>query len=95
MATLSPSQLRRREMQAMAPFDPEGSGYDYKTAIESGLTPGKDGHWPSRSPKSGQLLKGMKHKTADKMLKGEKKAGYEVYQGKDGRYYSRKKKEKD
>ena len=74
------------------PFDPEGSGYDYETAERSGITPDKNKHWPSRSPRSGQMLKGKKHKTWGLAVEGEKKAGYVIYKGKNGRYYSRKKK---
>ena len=44
-------------------FDPEGSGYDMKAAEACGLEKDKTGHWPSRCPGSGQLLKGKKHKT--------------------------------
>ena len=44
-------------------FDPEGSGYDYRAAEECGLGPDDKGHWPSRCPQSGQLLKGRKHET--------------------------------
>uniref|UniRef100_A0A6M3KJE4 Uncharacterized protein n=1 Tax=viral metagenome TaxID=1070528 RepID=A0A6M3KJE4_9ZZZZ len=72
-------------------FDPEGSGYDYSTALSTGLKPDKNGHWPSRDPKSGLLLKGRKHKTWDLLLLGEAEAGYVVYRGKDGRWYSKKK----
>lgn len=73
-------------------FDPEGSGFDYDTAIKSGAKPDKSGHWPSRAPNSGQLLKGHKHKTWHKTVEGEKKAGYVIYKGKNGKYYSKPKK---
>ena len=72
------------------PFDPEGSEYDYKSAKKAGIKPNKTGHWPSRNPKTGLLLKGRKHKTWPLTIKGESAAGYEVYKGTDGRYYSRK-----
>lgn len=71
------------------PFDPEGSGYDYETAKKYGLSPDKTGHWPSRDPSTGQILKGRKHPTFHKTLEGEKKAGYRIHKGKDGKYYSR------
>ena len=71
-------------------FDPEGSGYDYETAEKSGIKPDETGHWPSRDPNTGQLLKGRKHETWHKTLKGEEESGYEIFQGEDGKYYSRK-----
>ena len=72
-------------------FDPEGDGYDYETAKKAGLKADSTGHWPSRDPKSGRILKGRKHETFKKTVKGEAKEGYEIYKGKDGFYYSRKK----
>ena len=74
-------------------FDPEGEGYDEETAVSAGLKPDNTGHWPSREPKSGQILKGRKHETFHLMEEGEEKAGYEIYKGKGGRYYSRPKKQ--
>ena len=77
-------------------FDPEGSGYDYDTAERHGIMPQmqSDGklHWPSRSPKTGQMLKGKSHPTHHKAMEGEEKAGYKVYKGGSGKYYSYKKK---
>ena len=78
-------------MMAEKKFDPEGTGYDYVTAIKAGMKPDSLGKWDSREPKSGQILKGQKHETDDKTVKGEKEAGYEIYKGKDGKYYSKKK----
>ncbi len=72
-------------------FDPEGSGYDAETAAKLGFKPDVTGHWQSRDPNTGLLLKGRGHKTWYKTVRGEKAAGYEIYKGKDGRYYSRKK----
>ena len=73
-------------------FDPEGSGYDYKTAEKAGLTPDSTGHWPSRDPKSGQMLKGKKHPTYSKTVEGESKMGYEIKRSVlTGKYYSNKK----
>lgn len=69
-------------------FDPEGSGYDYKTAREAGLKPGKNKHWPSRDPRTGLILKGRNHPTFWKTIKGEKEAGYFIFRGPNGRYYS-------
>jgi hypothetical protein len=72
-------------------FDPEGSGYDYRSALLSGmLNSSYDKHWASRVPsgsKLGLLLKGKKHKTWDLLKQGEEKAGYEI-QKKNNRYYS-------
>ena len=70
------------------PFDPEGSGYDYNSAINAGIRPDESGHWQSRDPSTGLLLKGRKHKTWDLLEKGEKEAGYTIYK-KNGRYYSK------
>jgi hypothetical protein len=78
-------------MPGLIHFDPEGSGYDYDTAKRAGMKPDKTGHWSSREPKSGLILKGRKHKTWHLTVQGEKEAGYEIYK-KNGRYYSRPKK---
>ena len=82
----------KKALKKKMKFDPEGSGYDYDTAEKAGMKPDSTGHWSSREPKSGRILKGRKHKTWNKTVKGEQKAGYEIYKGKDGYYYSRKKK---
>lgn len=74
------------------PFKTMGTGYDFKSAKRAGIKPDKTGHWPSRDPKSGLLLKGRGHPTWHKTVEGEKKAGYEIYKAKSGRYYSRKNK---
>lgn len=39
----------------------------------------------------GQLLKGTSHPTWGKILRGEWEAGYIIYKGEDGKYYSRPK----
>ena len=73
-------------------FDPEGSDYDYESAKAAGMKPDETGHWSSRVAQSGLLLKGRKHKTWHKTVKGEKKAGYRIYKSRmNGRYYSVKK----
>ena len=72
-------------------FDPEGTGYDHASAKSAGIKPDLTGHWQSRDPKTGLILKGKNHPTFYKTVAGEKKAGYEIYKGKNGRYYSRKK----
>jgi len=74
-------------------FDPEGDGYDYETAIAEGMKPDETGHWGSRAPISGQMVKGRKHKTWGEAVKGEEGAGYEIYRDdKTGLYFSKKKK---
>lgn len=72
-------------------FDPEGSGYDYDSARKHGLGPDKTGHWPSRVPRTGLILKGRKHPTWKKTVDEEKKKGYGIGK-KDGRYISKKRK---
>ena len=72
-------------------FDPEGPDYDMESAVAAGITPGENGHWPSREPKSGLLLKGKQHETWNLLEKGEEEAGYKIYKADNGRYYSRKK----
>ena len=62
-------------------FNPEGSGY--------GLKKDETGHWPSRCPHTGQLLKGRKHETWDLLEAGEKEAGMEIFKGPDGKYHSK------
>ena len=59
-------------------FDPEGTGYDYAAAKRAGIRPDKTGHWPSRVPATGQILKGAGHKTYSKTEEGEKSAGHAI-----------------
>ena len=73
------------------PFDPEGKEYDEETAIKYVLEPDETGHWPSRVPQTGLLLKGRKHKTWFKTRWGEAELGCKIVRkGKlgKGRYYS-------
>jgi len=86
MPILTPAAQRRRPKPK--PFDPEGDGYDYETAQKHGIKPDKTGHWQSREPKTGLILKGRKHKTWNLTEEGERKAGYTIFKGKDSRYYS-------
>ena len=69
-------------------FNPEGSGYDYESAKAAGLGPDETGHWPSRNPRTGQILKGKAHATFHKTEASEKKAGFTIKKGENGRYYS-------
>ena len=68
-------------------FDPESEGYDYESAAKYGIVPDETGHWPSRIPETGLLLKGRKHKTWPLTVKGETSAGYRII-FREGRYYS-------
>ena len=73
-------------------FDPEGDGYDYYTAIAHGLEPDKTGHWPSRSPKDGRILKGRRHETWHMTEQGENKEGFTIFKDPEsGLYFSKKK----
>lgn len=65
-------------------------GYNYDAAISAGLSPDSTGHWPSRDPATGMILKGRKHPTFYKTKAGEKAAGYKIYK-KDGDIYSKPK----
>lgn len=72
-------------------FNPEGKGYDYKSAMLAGMGPDpKNKHWGSRNPKTGQMLKGRSHKTWNLGVQGETDAGYQIRKGADGKYYSKK-----
>ena len=82
---------RKRKEPEIPGWDSEGPGYDMTSAKACGLEPDKNGHWPSRCPDTGQLLKGRDHKTWDKLEEGENESGYKIYKGKDGKYYSKPK----
>lgn len=69
-------------------FDPEGDGYDYETARAAGLKPDATGHWPSRDPNTGVLLKGKAHETFKLGTDEDAKLGYTVRKREDGRYES-------
>jgi hypothetical protein len=74
--------------------------YDLRGAYQANMKPVWDEesesyHLSSRDPKTGKLLKNITHGTFDKLIEGEKAAGYEIYyDDKENRYYSRKKKTK-
>ena len=72
---------------ASSSFDVNGSDYDYESAVAAGLRPGRDGHWPSRVPGSGLVLKAKNHPTYGKAEAADKKLGYKFYTI-DGRTYS-------
>ena len=65
-------------------------GYNYESALSAGIGPDSTGHWASRNPQTGEILKGRKHPTFNLTKKGEKEAGYELYR-KKGVTYSRPK----
>jgi hypothetical protein len=72
-------------------FNPEGRGYDYRSARRYGLrAAGLNRHWPSRvpgGPQRGMILKGRKHKTWEHTVAGEEAKGYKINRYR-GRYYS-------
>ena len=88
MPSIAEKLLKAR--QKKKPFDAEGVGYDYGSAGRYGLTADKTGHYPSRVPQTGLLLKGRRHKTWHLTEKAEKKLGYKIIK-RNGRYYSLKK----
>ena len=65
-------------------FDPEGGGYDYETARAYGLGPDETGHWPSRVPETGQILKGRKHPTFNETVQAESALGNQIFKGSGG-----------
>jgi hypothetical protein len=70
-----------------AAFDPNGGDYDYETARAAGLAPDATGHWPSRDPRTGMILKGRGHETFTLTEQGEAQAGNTIV-FRDGRYFS-------
>lgn len=66
-------------------------GYNYEGARAAGLGPDSTGHWPSRNPDTGEILKGRKHPTIGLTKKAEKEAGYRITR-KNGTLYSQPKK---
>ena len=68
-------------------FDAEGSGFDHAGARAAGLGPNKSGHFPSRVPATGLILKGRAHPTFNKTLAAEKKLGFTIRK-RGGRYFS-------
>ena len=69
-------------------FESAGDDYDYKTATDNGLQVDATGHWPSRVPETGQILKGEGHPTFNQTLDEERRIGNVVYRGDDGLIYS-------
>jgi hypothetical protein len=84
--------------KSLMKFNPEGTGYDMKTAKELGLlkerkmfyrdAPAKARHhMPSLDPRTGMILKGKNHPTFSKTIEAEKKMGNKIVK-KGNRYYS-------
>ena len=69
-------------------FDPSADGYDYETANQYELKPDSTGHWPSRVPDTGRILKGENHETFNQTIASETELGNVVYRGDDGLIYS-------
>lgn len=83
-------------------YNPNGEGYDHKSAVAGGLRPGEDGHWPSLRPLTEReartknlpvgaslVLKGRGNSGEwDPMLKRENRLNRKIIQHNDGRYYS-------
>lgn len=63
----------------MAKFDPRGKGFDTKSSRASGAKRGAQGHLPSRDPRTGQVLKGLKHSTFDRAIRADAKAGFKPF----------------
>ena len=82
-AIAPPKKIGREDVA----FDPEGEDYDYTTARLSGARADAEGHWPSKDPVTGMLLKGRRHPTFHKTLEGEAAQGYRV-EKRGNRYFS-------
>ncbi len=68
---------------------PKKMDYDYDSAIAAGIKPGPDGHWQSRVPQTGLILKSEDHPTFYKTIQGEREVGNQMYRNiKDQRIYS-------
>jgi len=68
-------------------------GYNYEEADRAGIKADSNGHYPSRNPDTGEILKGKKHPTINKTKKAERKLGYKIRRRK-GKLYSFPKDEK-
>ena len=79
---------------ATSRFDPQGAEYDYEAATAAGLEQDAEGHWPSRDPNTGRILKGEGHETFAETERAETEQGNEIYRGADGNLYSHKKGER-
>jgi hypothetical protein len=84
------AEAKERSPEASAKAEKK-YGYNYEGAKSAGLTPDSTGHWPSRNPYTGEILKGRKHPTIGLTKKGEREAGYRILK-KNGTLYSYPKK---
>ena len=65
-------------MASLFKFNPEGSGYDIKTAKKLGYTRDAVGHLPTRDYRTGMILKGKKHPTFSKGVMQDFRMGYQL-----------------
>ena len=70
-------------------FNPQGKGYDTKTAKKLGYTRDAVGHLPTRDYRTGMILKGAKHPTFSKGVMQDFSMGYQLMKEGD-RYYTAK-----
>ena len=80
-ALVNAYNLDVNEVMNGKPWSPESGDYNYGLAIQGGLSPDSSGHWPSRLPQTGAILKGSKHPTYQKSIEAEKALGNEVIGG--------------
>jgi hypothetical protein len=73
--------------QQVAEFDPEGSGFDLQTFKESGGVPDAIGHMGSLDPRTGMLLKGIRHPTFNLTVEEESRRGNKIVK-KGNRFFS-------
>lgn len=66
-------------------YNTPGDWYDYSGSSE---IPKNDGHWGSRNPDTGLLLKHPNHETYYEMLKAEQRLGNRLFTDLNGREYS-------
>ena len=69
-------------------FDPQGTGYDHRTARLADMKRDTSGHMQSRDPVTGMQLKGRRHPTFDTAVEEDRKLGYGL-EMENGRYYTR------
>ncbi len=73
-----PPPRKRVSVPRRKPFDPEGRGFDHASAARAGLKANKGGHFPSRVPETGLILKGRRHPTFNKTVAAEKRLGFTI-----------------
>ena len=85
MGTFSYNRRTRK-----AEKNPNKFGYKYS---DPEAKQADDGHYYSRNPNTGEILKGRRHPTIKQTKKGEKEMGYKIVRS-GGRLYSFPKKSK-